>query len=69
MVTFQRILCPMCNQPLQPVFRRNRIVYICGCQGLEREIGGEDRELQSGALQLGQEEDDGLSLPVADPKE
>ena len=59
MATFQRILCTACNQPLQPVIKDNKTVYICGCPGLERDIGGEDRDIDSGSLELGPKEDDG----------
>ena len=58
MATFQRVLCPACNQPLRPVRKGGKTVYVGGCPGLERITGGEDREIESGAIVLGPEEDD-----------
>jgi hypothetical protein len=59
MSKFRRILCPQCHQPLTPAQKPDgRIVNRCGCPGLEREQGGEDRDIESGALELGPEEDD-----------
>jgi hypothetical protein len=59
MAMFQRVICPVCHQPLQIVVKRGKTVYICGCPSLERDIGSEDREIETGALELGHEEDDG----------
>ncbi len=58
MAKFRRVICPKCGQPLQPVHKGNRTIYICGCPRLERDIGGEDRDIESKALGLGPEEDD-----------
>ncbi len=60
MAKYHPIHCPLCGQPLRLVKGPDgRYVHACGCPGLYRDQGGEDREIQSGALRLGQERDDG----------
>jgi hypothetical protein len=59
MAKFRRIICPICQQPLRPVQKPGaKVVYRCGCRGLERDPGGEDRDIQSGSLGPGPEESD-----------
>jgi hypothetical protein len=62
MARFQQVKCPQCGQPLRLAKAPDgRFIYICGCPGVKRELGGEDREVTSGALSLGPEEDNGAS--------